>query len=403
MAMSGTTATVTNVSKAERTRAVVQRFGGRLAGMVMPNIGAFIAWGLISALFGPSGWVPVPVIAGITDPMIKLLLPVLIGYTGGRQVHGQRGAVVGAIATVGIAVGADIPMFLGAMVIGPVAGLVLKQFDGTLGKRVKPAFKMLVDNFGAGIIGGAMAVLGMLAIGPVIEQVTKALGNGVRFLLEIHLLPLVSVIVEPAKVLFLNNAINHGILGPLGISDSLRTGKAIEFLVEPNPGPGFGILLALSIFGVRSMRSTAPGAMVIQFLGGIHEIYFPYLLASPKLLLAAIAGGVSGVFVFVVTGAGLVATPSPGSIVAVLAVTPKGGYLGVLAGVVVSAAVSFVVASAVLKFGHGEEQRKEKEAEVSGGGSVRRPNENEGRTGTRKEHRNGGDRRGRGPEGRDRL
>nr|CEL20651.1 PTS system, mannitol-specific IIB component / PTS system, mannitol-specific IIC component [Kibdelosporangium sp. MJ126-NF4]CTQ89563.1 PTS system, mannitol-specific IIB component (EC 2.7.1.69) / PTS system, mannitol-specific IIC component (EC 2.7.1.69) [Kibdelosporangium sp. MJ126-NF4] len=347
----------------------MQRFGGHLAGMVMPNIGAFIAWGLITALFIPSGWLPNAQLAELVDPMVKLLLPILIGYTGGRLVHGQRGAVVGAVATVGIAVGADVPMFLGAMVIGPLTAYLLKLWDNAVGQKVSPGFKMLVDNFSAGIIGGAMAVLGSLAIGPVVEAITKALGNGVQFLVDAHLLPLVSVIVEPAKVLFLNNAINHGVLSPLGVTHSAETGKAIEFLIEPNPGPGLGVLVAVMLFGARAMRSTAPGAIVIQFLGGIHEIYFPYILATPRLILAAIAGGAAGVFVFSITGAGLTATPSPGSIFAVLAVTPKGGYFGVIAGVVVSAAVAFVIASLLLKFGRGTKETERKQ-EVAGGGTV---------------------------------
>jgi PTS system mannitol-specific IIC component len=357
-------------SKAHQIRASVQRFGGYLAGMVMPNIGAFIAWGLITAFFIPTGWTPNEHLGQLVGPMIKILLPVLIGYTGGRLVHGQRGAVVGAIATIGIAVGADIPMFLGAMIIGPLTAFLLKLFDNSVGEKVAPGFKMLVDNFSAGIIGGIMAILGMLSIGPAVEGVTKALGNGVQFLLDAHLLPLVSIIVEPAKVLFLNNAINHGVLSPLGVAHAAENGKAIEFLIEPNPGPGLGILLAITLFGVRAMRSTAPGAIVIQFLGGIHEIYFPYILAAPRLIIAAIAGGATGVLVFSITGAGLVATPSPGSILAVLAVTPKGGYFGVVAGIVLSAVVSFVVASALMKFGRGE-KAAERAREVANGGEVK--------------------------------
>jgi PTS system mannitol-specific IIC component len=356
-------------SKAHQLRTSVQRFGGYLAGMVMPNIGAFIAWGLITAFFIPTGWTPNAHLGQLVAPMIKILLPVLIGYTGGRLVHGQRGAVVGAIATIGIAVGADIPMFLGAMIVGPLTAFLLKLFDNTVGPKVGPAFKMLVDNFSAGIIGGVMAILGMLSIGPAVEGVTKGLGNGVQFLLNAHLLPLVSIIVEPAKVLFLNNAINHGVLSPLGVAHSADTGKAIEFLIEPNPGPGLGVLLAITLFGVRAMRATAPGAIVIQFLGGIHEIYFPYILAAPRLIIAAIAGGATGVFIFSITGAGLTATPSPGSIIAVLAVTPKGGYFGVIAGIVLSAAVSFVVASALMKFGRGEKEA-ERKREVANGGEV---------------------------------
>jgi PTS system mannitol-specific IIC component len=372
------TNTVIARTNAHQIRTSVQRFGDHLANMVVPNIGGFIAWGLVTALFMPSGWTPNAHIATLVDPLIRILLPVLIGYTGGRLVHGQRGAVVGAVATVGIAVGADIPMFLGAMIVGPLAGCLVKLFDTRVGKRIAPSFKILVDNFSAGIIGGVMAVLGMLAIGPVIEGLTKTLGNGVQELINLHLLPLVSVIVEPAKVLFLNNALNQGVLSPLGVAQSLHSGKAIEFLIEPNPGPGLGVLLAVTLFGTKAARATAPGAIIIQFLGGIHEIYFPYILAVPRLVFAVMAGGAAGVAVFSITGAGLIATPSPGSIIAVLAVTPRDGYAGVIAGVATAAVVSFLVAAALLRFGR-DVRRKERENQVAAGGvlvdsgALRRP------------------------------
>jgi PTS system mannitol-specific IIC component len=357
-------------SKSVQARVVVQRFGGRLAGMVMPNIGAFIAWGLITALFIPTGWLPDATLAKLVTPIITYLLPVLIGYSGGKLVHGHRGGVVGAVATIGIAVGSSVPMFLGAMIVGPLTAFLLKLWDDLVGERVSPGFKMLVDNFSAGIIGALMAVLGMLGIGPVVQWITQGLGNGVQALINAHLLPLVSVIVEPAKILFLNNAVNHGILGPLGIAQAAHAGKAVEFLIEPNPGPGLGILLAITFFGsTRAARATAPAAIIIQFFGGIHEIYFPYVLAQPRLVLAAIAGGASGVLFFSLTGAGLVATPSPGSIIAVLAMTPSGNYLGVILGVAVAAGVSFVVASALLKFGRGKED-SEKAVQVSAGGAL---------------------------------
>jgi PTS system mannitol-specific IIC component len=334
-------------------KATVQRIGGYLAGMVMPNIGAFIAWGLITALFIESGWLPNEKYAALVDPMITYLLPILIGYTGGRLVHGQRGAVVGAVATMGVVVGADIPMFLGAMITAPLAAYLLKLFDDRVRHRVREGFEMLVDNFSLGIVGAAMAVVGVWVIGPVIDNVTDWLGDGVDYLVDNHLIPLASVIIEPAKVLFLNNAINHGVLGPLGAAEVADEGESILFMLETNPGPGLGILLAYMFFGPRMLRLSAPAAIIIQFLGGIHEIYFPYVLMKPRMLLAAIAGGMSGVAVFEVTGAGLVATPAPGSIFAYLAETPRGGYFGVLAGVTVAAAVSFVVGSALLGFGRG--------------------------------------------------
>ncbi|SDI38047.1 PTS system, mannitol-specific IIC component [Actinokineospora alba] len=332
-------------------RARVQRFGAQLAGMIMPNIAAFIAWGLITALFIPAGWLPNETLAKLVGPMITVLLPVLIGYTGGRLVHGQRGAVVGAVATIGVVVGTDVPMFLGAMLIGPLTAYLLKLVDDYLAGRTKAGFEMLVANFSAGILGGAMAVAGALGVGPVVQTLTKAAGSGVDALVSSNLLPLVSIIVEPAKVLFLNNALNHGVLAPLGVQQVTETGKSVLFMIETNPGPGLGILIAYLLFGPRLLRPSVPGAMVIHFLGGIHEIYFPYVLMKPRLILAAIAGGAAGVGTSLATGAGLVATPSPGSIFAYLAVTPKGGYFGVLAAIVVATGVSFVVAAALLGFG----------------------------------------------------
>ncbi|RKR92870.1 PTS system mannitol-specific IIC component [Micromonospora pisi] len=242
-------------------------------------------------------------------------------------------------------------MFLGAMIVGPLTAYLLKLFDGLIEDRIRPGFEMLVDNFSAGIIGGGMALVGVWVIGPVVEQLTTWAGNGVDWLIGNNLLPLASVLVEPAKVLFLNNAINHGVLSPLAVAEAQETGRSILFMIESNPGPGLGLLAAFLLFGPRSLRPSVPPAMIIQFLGGIHEIYFPYVLMKPRLILAAIAGGATGVGTFMITGAGLVATPSPGSIFAYAAVTPKGGWFGVFLGVLLAAVVSFVVASALLGFG----------------------------------------------------
>ncbi|MBB6173109.1 PTS system mannitol-specific IIC component [Nocardiopsis mwathae] len=360
-----------------KSSAGVQRFGGFLASMVMPNIGAFISWGLITAMFIETGWVPNERLAELVGPMILYLLPLLIAYTGGRLVHDQRGGVVAAVATMGLVVGSEIPMFLGAMVMGPLAAYLMKRFDRLVQPRIRPGFEMLVNNFSAGILSGTMAVVGVYAVGPVVQGVTRALGAGVQFLIDMHLLPAVSIIVEPAKVLFLNNAINHGVFGPLGVARVAEEGRAIEFLIETNPGPGLGILLACMLFGPKVSRATAPGAIVIHFFGGIHEIYFPYILAQPKLILAAIGGGMSAVATFLLLDTGLISTPSPGSIIAYMAVTPRGEHLSVLAGVAVATVVSFLIASALLGFGRGErkaqkaqqeaqEEKKEKESQEEG-------------------------------------
>ena len=327
----------------------VQRFGSFLSGMIMPNIGAFIAWGLITALFIPTGWIPNEGFGELVGPMINYLLPILIGFTGGRLVHGIRGGVVGATVTMGVIVGADIPMFLGAMIVGPLGGWAIKQFDKLVEGKIKAGFEMLVNNFSAGIIGGFLTLVAYKLIGPAVNALTDFLAAGVQFIFDANLLPLASIFIEPAKVLFLNNAINHGILGPLGIDQAAETGKSILFLLESNPGPGLGILLAFMFFGKGAAKQTAPGAVIIHFLGGIHEIYFPYILMKPFLLVAAIAGGASGIFTLQLFNAGLVAAPSPGSIFSILALTPKGNHIGVILAVVVATAVSFLIASIILK------------------------------------------------------
>ncbi|GAA0818094.1 PTS mannitol transporter subunit IICB [Clostridium tertium] len=331
------------------TRDSMQKFGKFLSGMVMPNIGAFIAWGLITAFFIPTGWIPNELLGSLVDPMIKYLLPLLIGYTGGKMVGGARGGVIGTVATMGVIVGADIPMFIGAMIMGPLAGFVIKKFDKVVDGKIPSGFEMLVNNFSIGILGMILAILGFFAIGPVVVVLTGILKTGVEALVARKLLPLVSLFIEPGKILFLNNAINHGVLGPIGLEQVQESGKSIMFLLEANPGPGLGIILAYWMYSKGSVKQSAPGAAIIHFLGGIHEIYFPYVLMNPLLLLAVIAGGASGILVFTILGAGLVATPSPGSIFALMAMAPKGGLLPVLAGVAVATVVSFLVAAPFIK------------------------------------------------------
>jgi mannitol PTS system EIICBA or EIICB component len=339
-------------------KVAVQKFGNFLSSMVMPNISAFIAWGLITALFIPTGFIPNESLAKMVGPMVTYLLPILIGYTGGKLVHEQRGAVVGAIATMGVIAGAEIPMFLGAMVIGPLGGWVIKKFDQMIEGKVRAGFEMLVNNFSAGILGAMIAILAFLGVGPAVSVFTNWLVAGVDWLVGAGLLPLTSILIEPAKVLFLNNAINHGVLSPIGIEQVKDTGKSILFLLEANPGPGIGVLLAYMFFGKGTAKKSAPGAGIIHFFGGIHEIYFPYILMRPMLFLAVILGGMSGVFTLVLLGGGLFAPSSPGSIIAITAVTPHhaGAYIANYAAVLVAGAVSFIASSFILKTGKQDEE-----------------------------------------------
>jgi PTS system mannitol-specific IIC component len=351
----------TTSNKPSGVKVGVQRFGTFLSGMILPNIAAFIAWGIITAFFIETGFTPVGALGGfgenaegvanvgLVSPMITYLLPLLIANTGGRMVYGVRGGVVGTIATMGVIVGSPVPMFLGAMIVGPLGAYLMKQVDKIWAGKIKAGFEMLVDNFSAGILAFGIAIAAFFGIAPVVTGLSNALESGVDWLVNYNLLPLASILIEPGKVLFLNNAINHGVLTPLGVAQADETGKSILFLLEANPGPGLGILLAFAIFGVGITRASAPGAIIIQFFGGIHEIYFPYILMKPMMFLAAIGGGMTGVAINVAFQSGLRAPASPGSIIAVLAQTASDSYIGVIVSVIGAAGVSFLIASVILR------------------------------------------------------
>lgn len=330
-------------------RIYIQNFGRSLSRMVMPNIGAFIAWGFITALFIPSGWFPNKDLATLVAPLLKYLLPLLIAYTGGRNVAGIRGGVIGAIAVMGVIIGSDIPMFLGAMVMGPLSGWAIRKFDHAVEGKVASGFEMLVNNFSLGIFGIICSIIGFYAIGPIVASLTGLLTNSVEMIMEKGLLPIASMFIELGKVLFLNNAINHGILTPIGLEQAQKTGSSIMFLLEANPGSGFGVLMAYLFFSKGSMKNSAPSAAIIHFLGGIHEIYFPYILMRPILIVAPILGSASAILVYSLLGVGLIAPASPGSIIALAAMSPRGDLPVILLGVLTAATVSFLISSVIIK------------------------------------------------------
>lgn len=361
-----TTASVpaTGTSKA---RVGVQRFGTFLSGMIMPNIPALIAWGIFTAFFIAVGWTPVPALATLVGPFIHYLLPILIAYTGGNIIYGVRGGVVASIGTFGAIAGsdyliaqinADLPadnqlgqvhMFIGAMIMAPICAYSMRWLDSLWEGKIKAGFEMLVNMFSAGIWGFVLAIIGFYPIAWVVNGIMQVLSNAVDWLVSMNLLPLTSIIIEPAKVFFLNNAINHGVLTPLGIQESADTGSSILFLLEANPGPGVGLLLAFTFFGIGAARASAPGAAVIQFFGGIHEVYFPYALMKPMLILALIAGGMTGVTTNMLLGGALRAPAAPGSIFAVIAQVANNSYVAVLLSVVLAATVTFLISWVILR------------------------------------------------------
>lgn len=362
-----TTASVP-VSGAKKAQVHVQRFGTFLSGMIMPNIPALIAWGIFTAFFIEAGFTPNAALATIVGPFIHYLLPLIIAYTGGTMVYGVRGGVVAAIGTMGAIAGSDllianynatlpegasqlgqVHMFIGAMIMAPIAAYSMKWLDSLWDGKIRAGFEMLVNMFSAGIWGFVMAIVGFYPIAYVVNGLMQILSGAVNWLVQNNLLPLTSIVIEPAKVLFLNNAINHGVLTPLGIQQASEEGSSILFLLEANPGPGLGILLAFSFFGIGAARASAPGAALIQFVGGIHEVYFPYALMKPMLILGLIAGGMTGVTTNMLLEGALRAPAAPGSIVAVIAQTPPGKYFAVILSVVLAATVSFLVCSVILR------------------------------------------------------
>lgn len=345
----------------------VQKFGKFLSGMVMPNIGALIAFGFLAALFIDTGWIPNEKLNSMVSPMLTYLIPILIASTGGKMVGGDRGRVVGAIAVIGaIMSDTSITMLMAAMIMGPLAGFCIKKFDQLMDGHMPAGFEMLINNFSAGIIGMLLAILGYAIVGPVMSGILTVLAAGVNILLSHSLLPLVAIFIEPAKVLFLNNAINHGIFTPLATAQAAEAGKSIMYMLEPNPGPGLGVLLAYMFFCKdKKTKQSAPGAVIIHVLGGIHEIYFPYILMNPLVIIAPIVGNMATIFWFNLTGCGLVGPASPGSIIAYLMMTPGPDIWKVLVGVAIATGISFGIASPIVKIAGGKSSLEDAQAEMA--------------------------------------
>ena len=349
--------------KLERRKKVVikekvQSFGNFISSMIIPNIGAFIAWGFITAIFTPTGWFPNEKITLLVEPLTQYLLPLLVGITGGKVTGGPRGGVVAAISTIGVIASTSIPMVLGAMVMGPLSGYIIKKFDKIIKDKVPAGFEMLVNNFSLAIIGIILAIVGLFVIGPSMTIIVGVMNIGVSFIVKNGLLPLLAVFMEPIKVLFLNNAINHGIIGVIALDQVNEYGKSILYLLEANPGPGLGVILSYFIYSKGTMKQSAPSAAIIQFFGGIHEIYFPYILINPSLLLAAIIGSIVSIITFLTFNSGLIATASPGSIFSIMMLSHKSDILTNLLGVCVGAIVSFFISAFLLKRKYREKDDK---------------------------------------------
>ena len=327
----------------------IRKFGGHMSGMVMPNLGAFVGWGLLAALFIPTGWIPNEKLNEMVGPILNYLLPLLIGYTAGYNIHGQRGGVIGAFTTMGVIVGSDITMFSGAMIMGPFSSWLLKKFDHAVEGKIKPGFEMLINNFSLGILGFALVILGYLIIGPVVNAIIAFLTAGINFLIAKKLIPLLAVFMCPAQVLFLNNAVNHGIISPIAFAQAQEAGKSLMFLLDSNCGPLLGTLCSIAVFGKGKAKETAPMAMFIAGIAGIGEVYFPFILANPIMIFATMGGLATSLLLLVVLGGGLVGMPSPGSLINIALMTPKDAAVANVLAIGAGFAVALLIGSFILK------------------------------------------------------
>ncbi|MFD1415762.1 PTS mannitol transporter subunit IICB [Oceanobacillus jeddahense] len=338
----------------------IRKFGGYLSNMVMPNLGAFVGWGILAALFIPNGWFPNENLSQMVEPILIYLLPLLVGYTAGYNIHGQRGGVIGALSTMGVIVGADVTMFIGAMIIAPLAAWILKKVDGLFAGKIKPGFEMLVDNFSLGLIGAGIALFGFISVGPAMGGLLSVMASGINWIVEQNVFPLLSIFMAPAQVLFLNNAVNHGILAPLGFQEAAELGKSLMFLVDTNNGPLLGTLLAIAVFGKGKAKKMAPMAMLIAGIGGIGEVYFPFVLANPILLFATMGGLGVSLFILEILGGGLVGVASPGSLIMIGLMTPPDAVVANIVGIGIGFLVAFAIGAGLLKtFGSPKEDMTE--------------------------------------------
>ena len=325
----------------------LRKIGNRLSQMMMPHLSIFIAWGFINVVASLQFKELHLLLDGLEQALISYLLPLLIGYTGGKQVEESRGGTIAGIATIGMIIGTNSPQIIGAMIIGPLSVWSYVFIKKYWLDRLKDGYEMVANNILAGLVGGVWCLTAIFLIAPVINWLMQASAILILWFIDLKLLPAVSLVIEPLKVFFFNNTINHGVLTPLGLSMVEKTGQSVLFLLETNPGPGLGILLAYYRYGKKKAQSG--GAALIHVFGGIHEVYFPYVLMEPRLFVALIVSGVSGTAIFQWFDVGLKHPVSPGSLILIVTSTPLTKWLGLILGIIISTLVSFSIAKFYLK------------------------------------------------------
>lgn len=327
----------------------IHKIGRFYSSIIMRNMGLFIFTGFLSVLFQEQGWFPGKDIYAISKLVYNIMIPVCISYAGGAKISGQTGGVLAVLAASGMLYGNITSPVLAGMIAAPVGGIVWKHCEKWIRKYAGSSVQMLTKNLLVGALGGILAAGGYYGLSAVLAVIGNTISAGMEFFWTHKLWAGICVFIEPVKVFFLNNVVNHGVLVPLGMQQLQEEGSSVLFLLETNPGPGFGMLAALYI-AKKSEKGMYATAMAAEFVGGIHEVYFPIVLSNLWLMIPLMISSACAGLWFGAVGAGASGPVSPGSIVTILMMSGKNSFLKVAAGVFISAAVSFGISFLVLKF-----------------------------------------------------
>lgn len=316
--------------------------------IIMNNIGIFIFIGILSVIFNDHGWLPDKNMYAISQLAYKVILPSFIAYEGGRSVGGKEGGIAGVLAISGVIWHESSAELLGAMLLGPAAGYLWKKECLWVEKYFPSCMQMLGKNMLLGTTGALFSAADIYLILPLLKQTAALFFSWISFLTRCNMTACLSFFIEPAKVFFLNNVVNHMMLVPAGMEQIQETGSTILFLLETNPGPGIGVILAL-FYAKKLHKNETASVLTAHALGGIHEVYFPFILADLRLLPAVILGGLAGNISFHISKAAVKGMVSPGSIFSILIMADSGCRWKILAGILLSAIVSFLTGILILK------------------------------------------------------
>lgn len=326
--------------------------------IIAANLPLFIMLGFISLMFSNSGLFPNEKMALVSQSCYKYLLPTILAYYAGKKIGGESGAFTGAVCGLAISIFSAYTSFIASIFMGTLCGILCRFLKEKIKFDKFTGFEMISKNIFFGAVGVITVSLTYFIFAPIFSYIDLFFSNLIEYLSDVKTLPITTSVIETLKVFSLNNSINHGFLIPAGVENAANFGKSVFFLLETNPGPGLGILLAFYILN-KDRRKYFASCMTVQAIGGIHEIYFPIVLSNLKLLIALILGAMSGNLVFYLLHAGARGAISPGSIITIFLMCTPSDWFAIMLGIATSAVVSCLSACLILEF----DAHKSKEVE----------------------------------------